>query len=92
MRLAEQQAQDARTYAQRCENQVINMERYIHEATIRGDEEHRLQHYANLLVRDRQTCERAQEEVLRATEAVSAIQFEVDQLEAAAQPLIEEMS
>ena len=91
-RLAEQQAQYARTYGQRCANQVINMERYIQEATVRGDEEHRLQHYANLLARDQETLERAQEEVLRATEAASGFQYEVDQLEAAAQPLIEEMS
>ena len=92
LRQAEQQAQYARTYGQRCVNQVINMERYIAEATVRGDEEHRLQHYANLLVRDRQTLDRAQAEMVQAAEAFSAVQHEVDEFEAASRPLIEEMS
>ena len=92
LRQAEQQLQFASTYSLRCEQQVLNMTRYIEEARLRGEEGERLQHYATLLVRDRTTLQRADEQVQRAAELVSAVRQEVETLFVASQPLIEEMS
>ena len=92
LRQAEQQLQFASTYSVRCEQQVLNMTRYIEEARLRGEEGERLQHYATLLVRDRTTLQRADEQVQRAAELVSAVRQEVETLFLASQPLIEEMS
>ena len=52
-----------------------------------------LEHYAQLLVRDRAALDRANDDILALTTAMSEIDLEVDQLTAAAQGvLIEEMS
>ena len=92
LRACQQRLRVAQTYVQRCAVQVVNMDDYLRAATARGDEFRLLEHYAQHLVRDRAALDRANDDILALTTAMSEIDLEVDQLTAAARVLIEEMS
>ena len=92
LRTCQQRLRYAQTYAQRCQQQIVNMEEYVQAAIAREEEEDRITHYGKLLARDRATLDKANDEVIALTAALSEVEEEVEQLSGAARILIEEMN
>ena len=92
LRACQQRLRYAQTYANRCQQQIVNMEDYLRSAIVREEDEDRIAYYGKLLARDRDTLNKANDEVLTLTTALSEIEDEVERLSLAAEVLIEEMN